>query len=296
LAQVTSSEYDVTIYGVAKVKAYSVSGGDDSLTFHDTFGKDRFVGRSDAAVMKGYGYALKGFGFSEVVANSSGQNLDRAFLYDSSGDDLFTTGPYYGRMEGDNFSTEAIGFQNIYAVSNRSGAVQAAYHFAANQDPTSVEQDSFLMGIASVASLIKSGPWSADPMVMTSTHDAFSHDAFSHNAVAQEAASWCSQVELDSNGVATDSSPSDSSSETRTSNEGWLRETAHQRVFADVDQAHRLQDEAGFSDATNGRLRNAESDGKRATEDFLWGWASLEELESCSVDQVFNDFGRRYPR
>ncbi len=301
LAQVTSSEYDVTIYGVAKVKAYSVSGGDDSLTFHDTVGKDRFVGRSDAAVMKGYGYALKGFGFSEVVANSSGQNLDRAFLYDSSGDDLFTTGPYYGRMEGDNFSTEAIGFQNIYAVSNRSGAVQAAYHFAANQDPTSVEQDSFLMGIASVASLIKSGPWSADPMVVTSTHDAFSHDAFSrdafsHDAVAQEAASWCSQVELDSNGVATDSSPSDSSSEPRTSNEGWLRETAHQRVFADVDQAHRLQVEAGFSDATNGRLRNAESDGKRATEDFLWGWASLEELESCSVDQVFNDFGRRYPR
>ena len=285
-AQIQSSEYEVTVYGVAKARAYSVAGGVDSLTLNDALGKDRFVGRPDSAVMKGYGYTLKGFGFSEVVANSSGQDLDRAYLYDSSGEDLFTSGPFYGRMEGDDFSTEAIGFQNIYAVSSHSGNVEAAFHFSGSQEMTVPTGDSFLMGVTSSASL--------RPLMASSVLPS---------AMSVDPITWVqnvalnSQLGLESSGQVTPSESVNSPLNNRENDKSDASDPQRQ-LFADATFSERFQVIDDLGNTANDSLRTgfSEGDDDALIEDLLGGWTLFEGLESGSIDQVFHDLGRSYPR
>lgn len=283
-AQIRSSEYEVIVYGVAKANAYSVSGGVDSLTLHDTLGRDRFVGRPDTAEMKGAGYKLRGAGFSEVVANSSGQDLDRAYLYDSSGQDLFTTGPYYGRMEGDDFCTEAVGFQNIYAVSSQSGTLEAAYHFSAPQELADSGQDSILMGIASLTSIPRTASWSVNPVALPDAPATFAQDLLLNSQVDSASNRGLTQIESTVSPVAI--------SEGRSPSSTPLQQVSSAAIphdwpgFAEV-----------FVDTGEDSLRTDFGEGDDASiQEIIGSWGRFEELESDSIDQIFYDFGRQFPR
>jgi|GEM_PF-643815 len=95
-------------------------GGDDTVTFANTLGRDDFLATPTVSSMKGAGYRNTAQNV-EVVNATSGGGADFAKFYDGAGTDHFGAGANESFMNGEGYSISATGFDRNFAYSTQGG-------------------------------------------------------------------------------------------------------------------------------------------------------------------------------
>jgi len=89
----TSENKVFKVSGAERVHAFAKNGGYDRVSFYDTAGDDRFVGKQNFAYMNGDGFSNYANGFDRYDAHHRQGGHDEAILYDSDGDDTLKASP-----------------------------------------------------------------------------------------------------------------------------------------------------------------------------------------------------------
>ncbi|NUQ66513.1 MAG: hypothetical protein HUU20_28965, partial [Pirellulales bacterium] len=122
----TTPDYKVTAFGFGTVEArrVNVNNSLDKVTLEGSPGNDLLDGNPAQAKITGDGpvYANTVIGFTEVLAYSTGEGLDKAFFSDFAGpedttvrDDVFTAGSAVGELTGPGYRLWARLFDEVHA-------------------------------------------------------------------------------------------------------------------------------------------------------------------------------------
>jgi len=112
------------VQGFVNVSA-TASTGQDTASFQDSAGNDRFVGYAGSSYMVGTGFYNQAVGFDSVTATASA-GIDRAELYGTSGSDVLTRSAGQVQLRGATYANSVAGFDSLRAYGG-GGVDQAVF-------------------------------------------------------------------------------------------------------------------------------------------------------------------------
>ncbi len=115
------------LWAYAETISVTSGGGDDTVRFLDSAGKDVVTAAYHSASMVGDGYSNSATGFYYMLANSTSGGADEAYLYDSPGNDTFTATPTQAIFTGPGMSNSVFGFKSV--VANSTAGIDTSWFY-----------------------------------------------------------------------------------------------------------------------------------------------------------------------